>query len=251
MLWYTSDHGLTTYEASPEAAYSIVRSGKYLRIVEARVGKTAGDIIMYLLAFGHCSVGDYVQANRPSEGRNTSKSGASSDLTTQTSPVKPMPKIRGDGVEDVTFDSIYSSFHELLKLDLVSRVNASHFRSAADNRVEAEKAVPPIEHYKAKSKRENEAQWESSVAKTLMDWKYGVEDPKTEVNSTFAGQKRVRDEIGDSLPQKRQRLGLDVAQKSYNIAEGIHESRSERGSLLDVRIIGDGFDLCYKLICTG
>lgn len=249
VLWYTSDNGLTTYEASPEAAYSLVRSGKYVNITQDRVGKLASDIVSNLLALGHARVGDFVQAYGLGEGRGTTEPSDSYGHTVKPPPNGSKQKTGGSANGQVTLELIHSSLCELLGLGLVSRVNASHFRSDADNRTEAEKIVPPVEHYKAKSKRENEAQWELSVARKLTDWKYGTEDETVEVDGTVKGKKRTRGDTEDWSPEKRLRRALSLTQQSNGAARPAYEAHTEGASLLSVRAVKDLSMIHRKLTC--
>lgn len=213
VLWYTSDRRWTTYEANPEAAFLLVRSGKYVKITEDRVGKFASGVISNLLFLGHAQVGDLVQAYGMGGGRSTKESLGPCGASGEPLPNESNPAANGFENDDVKPGSIHRTIRELLLLGLVSQVNKSHFRSDADNRIEAEKVVPPIEHYKAKSKRENEAQWEMSIEKQLNEWKYGVGDEIMEVDSMDKRKKRLREDTEDLRPGKRQRFQTPSTQQ--------------------------------------
>lgn len=232
MLWYTSDNNSTIYEANTASAYALVRSGKYVQIAEDQVGKFAGEIISSLLSLGHAQVGDLVEGF----GVGNSKSINGSLVTPD---VSDKPHLNGwkhaaddtDG-HGVTFESIQATLFDLLQAGLISEVHESHFRSEADNRLEAEKIVPPPEYYKAKSKRENEAQWETSIKKKLAEWKHGIEaeavGTKDSTKSIGAkkGKKRLLESAEECQPKKRLALGATGA---------AYEAKSDVTGVLDVR----------------
>ena len=234
VLWYT-DKDLTTYEANAEAAYLLVRSGKYVDIVEERVGKHASDLFMNLLGLGHARVGQLVHDYGVKNQRETVET-SSVDWTSS----EVCPSGVGDGANHdashVTSKSAQEILHELLELGFVSRVNVSHFRPKTDNRSEAEKVVPPVEHYKAKSKRENEAQWELSVRKKLVAWRYGAEVEIKAANGIEKGRKRQREDNEKVMPQKRQRTAMPASAQTNGVNRATPEPKDE-AAVLDVRIV--------------
>ena len=177
-----------------------------MKIVEDRVSPFAGQIVSNLLALGHARIQDLMQAF------GDSKKDASALEATISLPKKPQQngntEIDSQNREPfVSLDSLHATLCELVQLGLVSQINASHFRPDTDNRTEAEKIVPPVEAYKAKSRRENEAQREGSIDQKLFEWKNGNVDELVEVNGVGKGKKRLHEDSG-YLPEKRQRLQL-------------------------------------------
>lgn len=215
-----------------------MRSGKYVRIAEDQVGKFAGEVISSLLSLGHAQVGDLVEGF----GCGTSKSTNGSLVTPD---VSDKPHLNGwkhaaDGIDGhgVTFESVQATLFDLLQAGLISEVHESHFRSEADNRLEAEKVVPPPEFYKAKSKRDNEAQWETSIKKKLAEWKHGIEaeavvikDSKN-TNSAKKGKKRSLEDAEECQPKKRLALETQVAISATRTA---YEPATDEAGVLDVR----------------
>ena len=215
VLWYTSsnDH-LTSYEANSAVAYSLVRSGKYIKIAEAQVGNFAAKVVSSLLLLGHARVGDLVQAY----GEGQSKSTRDRLATSCGSPgkLKSSSSSHEDGSNEeqsATLGSIYGTLCDLLRTELVSMVHVSHFRSDADNRSEAEKAVPQPEEYKAKSKREQDAQHEAAVKRKLKEWRYFTDGGDDEVEGPKIGKKRPHQDAEPQRPEKRQRPYSSVSQK--------------------------------------
>jgi DNA-directed RNA polymerase III subunit RPC3 len=62
VFYLVEESRLAVYEANADAAYSLVRSGKILEMVEARYGLAAKDVVQSLLALGHTRVADLVSA---------------------------------------------------------------------------------------------------------------------------------------------------------------------------------------------
>ena len=222
---------MTTYEAKPEAAYTLLRSGKYVKIVEDRMGKLAGQAVFHLLTLGHARVGDFVQGYKVANERGI----ASRPISTNGSD-KPQRNgldlaIKTELGEGTTLNLVHATLCELLQLGFISKVNMSHFRSDADNRIEAENVVPPVEYYKAKTKKENEAQWEASVTRKLTDWKYGTDEGTLEFNGIQKGNKRLQEDTMTSKPGKRQRLDLQPYQRNNAMTE---QSRAGESGFLHV-----------------
>ena len=236
VLWYTSslDH-LTLYEANTAAAYSLVRSGRYIKIAEAQAGEFAGKVISNLLLLGHARVGDLVQAYGVGQSESTHNLLAA----TRGSLGKPLSSStrhaeRQTEEQNATHESIYGTLCGLLGTGLVSRVHISHFRSDADNRSEAEKLVRKPEEYKAKSQRERHAQHEAAVKRILKEWRHFADGGEDEVESLMKGKKRLQDsEIG--RPEKRQRLSSPPSQEVISKNGEAYQQRLAENGYLDVR----------------
>lgn len=211
VVWYTSSEEPTVYEANTEAAYSLVRSGKYVKIAEDQLDEFAGALISNLLLLGHAKVGDLVRAYGVSS-KNYSMGATAVSIEAPfkaiSNGVDHTREVPGDHA--VTLETIHKTLFELLRLDLVLQVNESHFRSDADNRLEAQKVVPPPEYYKAKSKKENEAQWEASIQNKLEEWKLGTAVEKEDVETSSKGKKRMLDVSEFSRAGKRRRLNHPI-----------------------------------------
>lgn len=239
VLWYTSsDDHLTQYEANTATAYSLVRSGKYIKLAEAQVGEFAGKVVSNLLLLGHARVGDLVQAY----GLGQSKSNHGCLAATYGPSSKPLSSSSGhadefSGENVDTVESIYGTLWELLQTELVSRVHISHFRSDADNRSEAEKVVPNSEEYKAKSKKEKDAQHETAVKRKLKEWRYCTDGEEEEVDDSKKGKKRLHQDPEIRRPEKRQRLSSPLSQEVIGITGGVHQPIRVETGYLDSNLI--------------
>lgn len=239
VLWYTSsDDHQTLYEASTANAYSLVRSGKYIKVAAAQAGEFAGKLISNLLLLGHARVGDIVQAY----GVGQSKSSHDRLAATRGPHSKPFSNpthhVGGHSEEEsATIEPIYRILWDLLRTGLVSRVHVSHFRSDADNRSEAEKVVPKPEEYKAKSRREQDAQREAAVKRKLKEWRCCIDGEEVEVEDLEKGKKRIHQNCEIWRPEKRQRLSSHLGQDVIGTTEGIYQPMREEARYLDVRNI--------------
>lgn len=237
VLWYTSpDDHTTLYEANPAFAYSLVRSGKYVQIAEARAGKFGGKVISNLLLLGHARVGDLVQAY----GVGQSKGTHAYPAAIHGPPSKPFSTSTGRAenrvqVQDTTLESIHETLCDLLQAELVSRVHISHFRSDADNRSEAEKVVPPPGEYKAKSTRERDAQHEAAVKRKLKEWRYCVHGEGDEFEDFKKGKKRLHRDPEYRRPEKRQRLDSPLSQEVIGTTKKDYQPMLGENGYLDVR----------------
>ena len=209
VFWYTSAEDSTVYEANTAVAYNLLRAGKYVQLAEEQFGSFAAVIVSNLLLLGHARVGDLVQAYGldRTEGANDPAA-----ITYQL----PTKRIHNGSIdtecssdnERISLALVHTALRELLGVGFVSLVNESYFRSEADNRTEAGKAVPPPEYFRAKSKRDNEAQRETAIQEKLEEWKYGTKAEREHFGFTTNVKKRQLDDSSSLQAEKRRRLHL-------------------------------------------
>ena len=137
--------------------------------------------------------------------------------------------------EGATLESLYGTLCNLLRTELVSRVHVSHFRSGADNRSEAEKEVRQPEEYKAKSRREKDAQREAAVKRKLKEWRYSTVEGNDEVGGSKAVKKRLHQDPGSQRPEKRRRLYSPFSQEVTGARGRVHRPLLREFGDLDVR----------------
>ncbi len=213
-----------------------MRSGKYVKAAEAQAGEFAGKVISNLLLLGHARVSDLVQAYRGNQsdsthGRLALTPGAPSKFLSNS-----FSHAEGSAEEqNATYERIYETLRDLLRTEFVSRVHISHFRSDTDNRSEAENVVPKAEEYKAKSKREQDAQHEVAVKRKLKEWKYCTHGGDDEVDCHRKGKKRPYKDPDSQQPEKRQRTYHPSSQEATRAMGEVHQPLLERIGDLDVR----------------
>ena len=233
VVWYTSSEGSTVFEANAEAAYALVRSGKYAEIAKKQVGDFAGFLVLDLVHFGHARVGDLLKAYGVGDIKVPIIARNGFSKKSLSNGVNHAGIHTGD--KTVTREIFNQTLCDLLRRGLVSQVNESHFRSDADNRLEAEKLVPPPEYYKAKSKRENEAQWEASIMKKLEEWKYGRTTGDEHVKFNVKGKKHLLEDAGSLGARKRQRFNPDFSNDSLDSMGSPNGLKTEYEGSLAVR----------------
>ena len=208
VFWNTASDGhLTLYEANTAVAYSLVRSGKYIKVAETQAGEFAGKVISNLLLLGHARVRDLVQAYQVGHSKSTHVC----PVPTPGPPSISLSKSFGHAEDSIDepnapYESIHETLRGLLRAELVSRVHVSHFRSDADNRSEAEKEVPEPEEYKTKGKKGQDAIREAAVKKKLKEWKYCTDAGNDEVDGLKGEKKRPHEDHESQRPGKRLRI---------------------------------------------
>ena len=222
VFWHTSAEDSTVYEANTAVAYNLLRAGKYVQLAEEQLGSFAAVIVSNLLLLGHARVGDLVQAYGldRTEGANDPAAIAYQPSNKRIHYGSINTECSSDN-ERISLASVHMALRELLGEGFVSLVNESYFRSDADNRTEAGKVVPPPEYFRAKSKRDNEAQRETAIQEKLEEWKYGTKAEKEQYGPMMNLKKRQLDDSESLQAEKRRRLHLpsnehDVAWTAVN-----------------------------------
>ena len=245
VFWYRSAEDSTVYEANTAIAYNLLRAGKYVHIAEEQLGSFAAVIVSNLLLLGHARVGDLVQAYGldHTEGANDAAAIAYQPSVKCIHNGSINTECSSDN-ERISLTSVHMALRELLGVGFVSLVNESCFRSEADNRTEAGKAVPPPEYFRAKSKRDNDAQRETAIQEKLEEWKYGTKTEKEQYGAIMNVKKRQLDDSESLQAEKRRRLrlpsnGHDVAWTAVNTL------KLEGAKPLSVRILVKLFSCLY------
>lgn len=193
VFWYaSSDRDLTIYEANISAAYSLLWTGRYIHTAQDRFGELAGSAISNLLLLGHARVGDIVQACRRENVKDQS-SMAISKLSSGkkcTSDVKDSSA--SDGDSSAFFSNIEETLCEMLNAGLVSVVHKADCHSDADNLTEAEKLMPKLDEYNAKSKKDKLALREMDVKAKILAWKLGTQQEREEIAKLRDNRQRKR-----------------------------------------------------------
>lgn len=207
----SADDNTTLYEANQETSFALVRAGKYVKFTEDRHGDFAGGLISNLLLLGHARVGDLAQAYRLALPNTMRSQEPAQGLPDSNSPIIPKAKQANSEANKngPTLDSLHLTLWDLLKTGLISAVNESHFRSDADNRIEAEREIPHPK-IKWKFKKEEELDWARSIQQKLEDWKHGSKVERNEITSFQRGRKRLLEIPESNHDFKRLRLYLPL-----------------------------------------
>ena len=230
---------MTSYEANTAVAYTSVRSGKYIKLAEARAGEFAGRVISNLLLLGHARVRDLVQAYREGPSKNTHiREAPFAEPSSKFLAIQSGHRQANTQAKYNPYEPIQKALRELLRAGLVSPVHVPHFRSDADNRIEAGKTVIQPEEYKAKSRREQHAQHQAAVTRKLKEWKYCNDRRMDESNSLKSEKKRPLQDVERQWPEKRQRINSIFDQEVIGVKETVYHHMLGEFDDLDVRILG-------------
>lgn len=214
IFWYTlPENDLTFYEADQSRCYSLVRSGKYVRIAEEHFGTLAGKIVGHIIQLGHGRVGDIVQAcagmetqapngalnghldNHEPSVCNGLKSKSSNNRAIHISPPA---------------ERIHSILSDLYRSGLISTTSEFYFYSDADKRYEAEQRTSQRSKIDGKMTKDEAQAFERAIAAQLDAWKHGTEGA-TEQTKNFNGKRKRSLENGDTARDgKRPRLSGDL-----------------------------------------
>lgn len=212
-----------------------MRSGKYIKIVEDRYGEIAGGVISNLLLLGHVRVGDLAQAYLPLKCSRGALKGAFA-LSSPSLP-RGFAKKQADSLDanhSPTVESLQKALYDLLQAGLISVVNESHFRSATDNRSEAEKEVPFQDRYVGKLKKEHEAEREEAIIKKLNDWRYGTILEIQGLLGHQKGMKRPLETLEETSEAKRQRLNSPLTTNGNGGTDQYYSPQTSAIDFLDV-----------------
>lgn len=126
------------YDVDSNGAYSIMRAGKIIQIVEDRFGQGAGQAVSNLLQFGHARVGDLEDAYRFDPKNSGAVDSAAEHINGEymTNGVhKPQNKKMTSKAQ------LHSVLYQLLKAGFVTRVARRTYFTPADASNEAEVIV--------------------------------------------------------------------------------------------------------------
>lgn len=237
MLWYTDpDNNITLYEANAPIAYRLARSGKYAKAAQDRFGIFTGTLVSYLLLLGHARIGDLAR----SLGLNPEKKDRTSAASTNGLSDIPLHNRFNGAIQtgkgtNCTLETFDKTVRELLQAGLLLYVHESHFRSDADNRIEAEKQTKSVEEYKMRNKSDREAMWNAEVKLKLDSWKHGMK-PAADETESYKGNKRLSKHTGHSSMGKRRRLSIDRDRDEAQTMEDSEEPISDDPEVLNVWI---------------
>ena len=247
VLWYTSSDESTQYEANYPAAYTLIRSGNYVKVAKEKFGDYAGAVITNLLLLGHARVGDLLQT---CEESNLEALGAVGEQACVPTGNRQSVGLKNSDMKmakviNHTSGSFRFALQDLLQAGVVMMVHESHFRSIADNRDEAENEVSRIDNFMDLSRKETKLEYEATVQRKLEEWRDGPSHNDLATSGSMFSKKRRLQDIEESHAVsngKRPRM----SNVQTNGANGIHHPESDRGSTgvyIDVCI---GGSLCQQ-----
>ena len=108
-------------------------------------------------------------------------------------------------IDESSQDECYQALCDLLQAGFIRKTHESFFRTPADNVLEAQKFVKPIDEYQG-IKKERQARRDHDIESILHEWRYGTMQERAEVARLGTGKKRLLED-GDSVqPNKKARI---------------------------------------------
>lgn len=132
------DTGLTYYEANYEAAYALVRSGKFLEAVESRYGPEARDVVQNLLLLGHTKIS---QLEGAYELRNKQQALKTPDVISNIENGETNGRSDKNEERISTTGQFHSTILKLLQAGVLEEVYEHMFRSPSDTYSRIEKEI--------------------------------------------------------------------------------------------------------------
>jgi DNA-directed RNA polymerase III subunit RPC3 len=138
------DDGNTYYEANPQAAYSLVRSGKILQLVESRLGEYAAQVLETIMSLGHSSIAHLEtlpelqsKKQRIPNGVNHDETKAEGEEEIENGSVAP----NGDHAESEKPARLHPTLKSLASHGYIHRLREAHFQSPNDNWLDASRII--------------------------------------------------------------------------------------------------------------
>lgn len=226
------DGDATFYEADSRNAYALVRPGKIINLVEERYGKAACGVVSNLLLLGHARVDDLAAAYNLNTGRVDQMShedgpyANAKGLPNGARKAKTSNTAKASGL---TLESLHTTIYTLLQAGVLAQVHPTHFRSAADNRNEAERMVLTYADFVGGPRgTKQKAAFEAAVQKQLQTWRSGDRLSTQFIGGGLSGsRKRRMESFVPSRAEKRVKLGSGPTYSLNGVAD-------DDGIMLDV-----------------
>ncbi|CAF9927858.1 MAG: hypothetical protein GOMPHAMPRED_004530 [Gomphillus americanus] len=165
VLWCLHND-VALYEADWLAAYSLLRSGKFVVATRKRIGQQ-GEAIL-----SHCVLGGDLKASALEHANSNSNSGQGTVNGTNGSSAESADSQRESR----------AAIYDLLENSTVIITNPSHFRFPEKNRELVERQVRiDNPHWKDKVKNKEKAQFQRAMVDVSEEWKYGSKYLRTTI----------------------------------------------------------------------
>jgi DNA-directed RNA polymerase III subunit RPC3 len=212
VLHHTSaEDGATYYEANWKHAYSLVRCGDMVEMVEKRLGITAAGVVTNLILSGNTRVGDLIEAYDATTQRTRSRGGviANGDITYNVQK------------ESTTSDELYSVLNDLLRTGYIIPVRTTHFSPATDIHNEAERRVTQSRKTESLKGKKGRTEMENEIRNLKRKWR-GDEDwsPESEDDSGISKTSQSND---SGRKPKRRKLEKTLT-NGVNGVNGVHRN---------------------------
>lgn len=199
------DDGNTYYEANPQAAYSLVRSGKILQLVESRLGEYAAQVLEAIMMLGHSSIAHLETLPELKSKRQRITNGAShdeikleQDAENEEEPAAP----NGDHVVSEKPVRLHPTLKSLASHGYIHRLREAHFQSPNDNWLDASRIIASRPDVKLMKGKQQAAEIEEKAKDMVKERTEGDLTRGLIYNGVPQGAKRKRDH-GNSESNKQ------------------------------------------------
>ena len=189
------DDGNTYYEANPQAAYYLVRSGKILQLVDNRLGKYAAQVMQAIMFLGHASIAhlETLPELRPQQhipnGVNHDEEDAEENGDHQEENGVP----NGDYAMKTKPARFHPTLKSLASHGYIHKVREAHFQSPNDNFLEAQRIVSSRPDIKQMKGKQQSAETDERTRNMIKERTEGDLSRGLMFNGVPQGVKRKRD----------------------------------------------------------
>ncbi|KAJ5562332.1 RNA polymerase III Rpc82 C -terminal [Penicillium sp. DV-2018c] len=190
------DDGNTYYEANPHAAYSLVRSGKILHLVETRLGEYAARVLEKIMSLGHTSIAhlETLPELRPRTQRipnGVDHPETEADENGEIQEVSDEPS--GDHAVSEKPARLHPTLKSLASHGYIHRVREAHFQSPNDNWLDATRIIGSRADVKQMKGKQQAAEIEEKAKELVKQRMEGDLSRGLMYNGLPHGVKRKRD----------------------------------------------------------
>lgn len=190
------DDGNTYYEANPQAAYSLVRSGKILQLVEARLGQYAAKVLEAIMTLGHTSIAHLetlpeLQPNKEHIPNGSGPDESKAEANGEDKDDADAPN--GDQAVVEKPARLHPTLKGLASHGYIHRVREAHFQSPNDNWLDASRIISSRPDVKQMKGKQQAAEIEEKAKDMVKERTEGDLSRGLMYNGVPQGVKRKRD----------------------------------------------------------
>ncbi|KAJ9484677.1 hypothetical protein VN97_g8694 [Penicillium thymicola] len=199
------DDGNTYYEGNPQAAYSLVRSGKILQLVESRLGEYAAQVLEAIMMLGHSSIAHLetlpeLKSKRQRIPIGTSHNEIKPEQDGENEEDSAAPN--GDHVVSEKPVRLHPTLKSLASHGYIHRLREAHFQSPNDNWLDASRIIASRPDVKLMKGKQQAAEIEEKAKDMVKERTEGDLTRGLIYNGVPQGAKRKRDH-GNSESNKQ------------------------------------------------
>ncbi|OQE39883.1 hypothetical protein PENCOP_c006G08293 [Penicillium coprophilum] len=138
------DDGNTYYEANPQAAYSLVRSGKILQLVESRLGEYAAQVLETIMNLGHSSIANLETLPELQSTKQRIPNGVNhgeEEIEENGGKEGDLAAPNGDHAVSEKPARLHPTLKSLASHGYIHRLREAHFQSPNDNWLDASRII--------------------------------------------------------------------------------------------------------------